>query len=66
MTNEEFSSLFNAIQGEQKEAETKAGFMSAAKSCKDIFDAYVAVGFSEDQALFITTAMITAGLKNRG
>lgn len=61
--NNQFSDLIRSIQSERKEAE----FEKCALEVRRIFDAYVSVGFTQEQAMQLIMAHIySLGAGNGG
>jgi hypothetical protein len=57
------SELKSVAKAEQAEAEQNKAFEDGAKATRSLFESYVAVGFTEEQSLYITTAIVTANMK---
>lgn len=54
------SELKAAVKKEQTEAQNEEAFEACAKMANGMFTAYIAVGFTEEQALYLTATVITA------
>ncbi|HWT74347.1 MAG TPA: hypothetical protein VN258_06470 [Mobilitalea sp.] len=58
------SELRAAIKSEQTEAQNENLFTECAKISKCMFTAYTLAGFTEEQALYLTAAVLTANMKH--
>lgn len=55
-----------AIKDEQVEAQNEKAFETCAKTAKGMYSAYIAVGFTEEQALYLTATLLTVSLGKAG
>lgn len=60
MTNDEFlKNLFSQPENDKRGEVSKEDLVKAAQMTRDFFDAFVEVGFDEDQALDITLTLLS-------
>jgi hypothetical protein len=63
MTDKNLSELKSAVKSHRAEAEQSKAFNDGAKTTMILYESYLAAGFKEEQALYLTATMITANIK---